>query len=115
MTTRITETYLTPRIEACLECGDIDHLFPLLKTWELKELKLLQEELDISYHAARGAMEREYHRNCFRPVFLLTEAGQKALDTRFHADCLELLEVYSEITSVVLFYLAARTALEATQ
>jgi hypothetical protein len=101
----MTEILLTPRIEACLAAGNIDNLFPVLAGWNDSELRALAQELKASYRAMQANLEEAYHDALLRPEYFFTRGGQQLIDHAYRLSKFDLLEIYSEIQSVIEFYL----------
>lgn len=103
MTTR--STVLTPRIEACLEAGNVENLFPLLSKWPQEELRLLREDLSRAHRLSMESLDRVYREACILPACLANKEAQKMVDHRFQHERIRLAEVFIEIESVVAHYL----------
>jgi hypothetical protein len=101
---------LTPRVEACLACGDVETLYPLLATWSAPELHALERELRNSFKAGMARLDQEYQAALAQSERLFSDierrrVDRQMLDTVHSATKSGLAAVFSEIHEVIEFYL----------
>lgn len=58
---------LTPRLQRCIEAGDVFALFPLLKDWPADELRALLKDIEAHYAETQKRIQAVQNELSFKP------------------------------------------------
>lgn len=96
---------ITPRLQKCLDAGDVLALFPLLKDWPDSELRALLDDIEAYHRAWSELLESTQRIDAMKMENFLSAERSAQLDRLYDAARSGLLALTSEIASVAYYYL----------